>query len=249
MNARPFTALAIATLPYARGPVQEAQLYELLAGAVESFRQLGVVLTGGHTTEGSELALGFSVTGFGEEDRLFRKSNLRPGDQLVLTKPLGSGALLAAWMRGECRAAWFEALLAVMLQANAAAAAVFAAAGDDRLHRRDRLWVGGTLVGDARLQPGFRSFERSGCSAVCGLRRGGESGHCQYAPRGQRQDGLSHPGGGTVTRLAVRSADLRRLVGRSAAGANEGGVGKTWRVQAGYTNTAVIGTVVVSGTE
>jgi selenide,water dikinase len=129
MNARPFSALAIATLPYARGPVQEAQLYELLAGAVESLRQLGVVLTGGHTTEGTELALGFSVTGFAEENRLFRKGGLRPGDRLILTKPLGSGALLAAWARGECRAVWFEPLLATMLVANAAAAEVFRAAG------------------------------------------------------------------------------------------------------------------------
>src|SRR5262249_453225 len=42
MNARPFTALAIATLPYARGPVLEAMLYELLSGAVHSLRQFGV---------------------------------------------------------------------------------------------------------------------------------------------------------------------------------------------------------------
>jgi selenide,water dikinase len=129
MNARPFSALAIATLPYARGPIQEAQLFELLSGAVESLRSQGVVLTGGHTTEGSELALGFSVTGFAEEDRLFRKSNLRPGDKLVLTKRLGSGALLAAWMRGQCRAAWFQPLTAAMLTSNGPAAEVFAQAG------------------------------------------------------------------------------------------------------------------------
>ncbi|MBI3412236.1 MAG: selenide, water dikinase SelD [Planctomycetes bacterium] len=129
MNARPFTALAIATLPYARGPIQESQLYELLSGAVASFKELGVVLTGGHTTEGPELALGFSVTGFAEEGRLFQKGNLRPGDVLILTKPLGSGALLAAWMRGECRAAWFEPLLATMLLSNREAGHIFAEAG------------------------------------------------------------------------------------------------------------------------
>lgn len=129
MNARPFSALAIATLPFARGPIQEAQLYELLTGAVESLRRLGVVLTGGHTTEGKELALGFAVTGFGEEDRLFQKSRLRPGDVLILTKPLGSGALLAAWMRGECRAAWFERLIESLLLPNAEAAVVLAQAG------------------------------------------------------------------------------------------------------------------------
>jgi selenide,water dikinase len=129
MNARPFSALAIATLPYARGPIQEAMLYELLAGAVETFKQLGVVLTGGHTTEGPELALGFAVTGFAEEGRLFLKKNLQPGDALILTKPLGSGALLAAWMRGECKAVWFEPLIQSMLSANAAAGKIFAQAG------------------------------------------------------------------------------------------------------------------------
>jgi selenide,water dikinase len=129
MNARPFTAMAIATIPYARGPVQEGLLYELLSGAVESLRQQGVVLTGGHTTEGSELALGFAVTGFAEEGNLFQKSDLRPGDKLILTKPLGSGAILAAWMRGQCPAAWFEPLIATMLVSNGPAGAVFADVG------------------------------------------------------------------------------------------------------------------------
>ena len=129
MNARPFSALAIATLPYARGPIQEAQLYELLAGATESLRELGVVLTGGHTTEGPELALGFSVTGYGEEDRLFQKGLLKPGDRLILTRPLGSGALLAAWMRGECPAAWFEPMMAAMLVPNRRPGEIFAEQG------------------------------------------------------------------------------------------------------------------------
>jgi selenide,water dikinase len=129
MNARPFSALAIATLPYARGPIQEGQLYELLSGAVESLGRLGVVLTGGHTTEGSELALGFAVTGFAEEGRLFQKSNLQTGDVLISTKPLGSGALLAAWMRGECRAEWFERLLAGLLLSNGPAGEILARAG------------------------------------------------------------------------------------------------------------------------
>jgi selenide,water dikinase len=129
MNARPFSALAIATLPYARGPIQEAQLYELLSGAVDSFRELGVVLTGGHTTEGPEMALGFSVTGFGEEGRLFQKGRLEVGDQLILTRPLGSGALLAAWMRGECKAEWFDPMLAAMLVPNRRPAEIFVEAG------------------------------------------------------------------------------------------------------------------------
>jgi selenide,water dikinase len=129
MNARPFSALAIATLPYARGPIQEAQLYELLSGAVETLRANGMVLTGGHTTEGAEMALGFSVTGFADEGKLFQKSKLRAGDVLILTKPIGTGAILAAWMRGACKAQWFEPLIAAMFESNRAAAEIFAQAG------------------------------------------------------------------------------------------------------------------------
>lgn len=129
MNARPFSALAIATLPYARGPIQAAQLRELLAGTTRSFGELGVVLTGGHTSEGHDLSLGFSVTGYADEDRLFRKGNLVPGDALVLTKPLGTGAVMAAWMRGECSAAHFDEAVEQMLIANKSAAEVFAKFG------------------------------------------------------------------------------------------------------------------------
>ncbi len=129
MNARPFSALAIATLPYARGPIQAAQLSELLAGATRTFNELGVVLTGGHTSEGHDLALGFSVTGYANEDQLFRKGNLVPGDVLILTKPLGTGAIMAAWMRGECSAAHFNEAIEQMLIANKSAAEVFAKFG------------------------------------------------------------------------------------------------------------------------
>ncbi|MBU6296044.1 MAG: selenide, water dikinase SelD, partial [Planctomycetes bacterium] len=92
MNARPFCALAIATVPHARGPVQRDLLREMLGGATRELRALRVALSGGHTTEGTELALGLAVTGHGERDTLFRKGGLRPGDKLVITKPVGTGA-------------------------------------------------------------------------------------------------------------------------------------------------------------
>jgi selenide, water dikinase len=129
MNARPASALAIATLPHARGPVQEEQLHEMLSGATREFRDLGITLAGGHTTEGADLALGFAITGFAEESRLFRKSALRVGDALILTKPLGSGALLAAAMRGQCRAEWFTRLVHNLLVSNRVAGELFAATG------------------------------------------------------------------------------------------------------------------------
>lgn len=129
MNARPFSALAIATLPFARGPIQAAQLRELLAGATRSFKDLGVVLAGGHTSEGHELSLGFSVTGYANENQLFRKGNLAPADVLILTKPVGTGAVMAAWMQGECSAAHFDEAVEQMLIANRTAAEVFAKFG------------------------------------------------------------------------------------------------------------------------
>lgn len=125
MNARPVAALAIATLPYARGPVQEAMLHELVAGAERSLRELGVTLAGGHTSEGAELSMGFSVTGFANPERLFRKGGLKAGDRLILTKPLGSGAILAAWMRGDCRAAWFDQLVKFLVTPNKEAGQIF----------------------------------------------------------------------------------------------------------------------------
>jgi selenide,water dikinase len=125
MNARPFAAMAIATLPVARGPVQEQQLFELMSGAVETLNETGAVLVGGHTTEGSELAVGFSLTGFAQQNRLFQKRNLKEGDFLVLTKPLGTGALLAAWMRGQCKAQWLEQVIQTMLISNGPSAEIF----------------------------------------------------------------------------------------------------------------------------
>ncbi len=129
MNAQPVAALAIATLPHARGPIQEAMLRELLSGALRTFADHNVALAGGHTTEAAELAVGFAITGTANEQQLFRKAALQPGDRLILTKPIGTGVLLAAAMRGACRAPWWNELIASLLQSNRAAAEILARHG------------------------------------------------------------------------------------------------------------------------
>ena len=126
MNAVPLAALAIATLPFARGPIQEQMLHELLAGAQSIFTAEEVVLAGGHTTEGPELALGFALTGLAQPSALFRKNALQVGHNLVLTKPLGTGALWAAWMRSACPARHWRELVQHTLQSNRAAARIAA---------------------------------------------------------------------------------------------------------------------------
>ena len=129
MGARPAAALALATLPHASEAIHEEDLLQLLAGAAAALAAEGCALAGGHTCEGAELALGFAVTGHAPEGALLRKSGLRPGDALVLTKPLGTGAVMAAAMRGAAEGRWVAAALDAMQQSSGAAARVLARHG------------------------------------------------------------------------------------------------------------------------
>ena len=118
MGATAETALAMVTLPYGPEAKAEETLYQLLAGAVETLQAAGASLIGGHTGEGPELAFGLSVTGYVDADRLLRKSGMRPGDALILTKPLGTGVIFAAAMRGKASSSMVDAALAAMLQSS-----------------------------------------------------------------------------------------------------------------------------------
>ena len=100
MGGAPETALAIATVPPARPPIVEHDLFHMLSGGTEVLEAAGAVLVGGHSAEGAELALGFAVTGRPLPGKLLRKSGLRHGDRLILTKPLGTGVVLAGEARG-----------------------------------------------------------------------------------------------------------------------------------------------------
>lgn len=129
MGGTPETALAIAALPAARPTITQHDLYHMLKGGTEVLEAAGATLIGGHSAEGAELALGFAVTGRTQPGRLLRKGGLRPGDRLILTKPLGTGVILAAEMRGRAKARDVQRAIETMLQSAAAAAAVFAAHG------------------------------------------------------------------------------------------------------------------------
>jgi selenide,water dikinase len=129
MGGVPETALAIATVPAARPPIVEHDLFHMMKGGSEALAAAGAVLVGGHSAEGAELGLGFAVTGRTRPGRLLRKGGLRPGDWLVLTKPLGTGVILAAEMRRLAPARVVSAVIAAMLQPAADASACLAAYG------------------------------------------------------------------------------------------------------------------------
>jgi len=122
MGGTPESALAIATLPPASSPIVEHDLLHMLKGGIDVLEAAGAVLVGGHTAEGAELALGFAVTGRPRPGKLLRKGGLRRGDRLILTKPLGTGVLLAAEARGLVPTRLVEGALAIMLQSAASAA-------------------------------------------------------------------------------------------------------------------------------
>ena len=123
MGATPGFALALATVPAMADALMEEDLFQMMSGALAVFREHGVDLVGGHSAEGAELGIAFSVTGTLKAEPLI-KGGLGAGEQLILTKPIGTGALLAGAMQGRTRAADLVAAVDAMDCSNAVAADV-----------------------------------------------------------------------------------------------------------------------------
>ena len=96
----------------------EATIADILRGGADKVLEAGAAIAGGHSVRDKEPKYGLSVTGFVHPGRMLAKGGARPGDALVLTKPLGSGVITTALKREQAAPAHVDAATAVMCQLN-----------------------------------------------------------------------------------------------------------------------------------
>ena len=89
MGGRPLTALAIAAFP--QDGLHTDDIAQIFRGGFDKLREAGVALLGGHTVQDREIKFGYAVTGAIDPKRILTNTNAKPGDRLILTKPLGTG--------------------------------------------------------------------------------------------------------------------------------------------------------------
>ena len=127
MGGEPLTALAIVGFP--AGKLPPSVLSDILRGGQDKVHEAGAVLIGGHSIIDEELKFGLSVTGQAHPARLLTNATARPGDRLILTKPLGTGLLATAAKAGSLSAEAVSVLHASMSALNAAASRAALAVG------------------------------------------------------------------------------------------------------------------------
>ncbi len=119
MGGKPLTAMNILTFP--TRDVDPSTITQILKGGADKVHEAGAVIVGGHTLQDSEIKYGLSVTGLVHPKRVIKNSEIRPGDAIILTKPLGGGLIISALKAGEAREEEVAAMIAVMKTLNRAA--------------------------------------------------------------------------------------------------------------------------------
>jgi selenide, water dikinase len=120
MGGEPKTALNIVCWPQSGLPGE--MLSEILRGGTEKAREAGVIVVGGHSVADEEVKYGMAVTGIIDPRRIIRNVGARPGDSLLLSKPLGTGVLMTAFKRDRLAAENYAAAVRWMAELNAATA-------------------------------------------------------------------------------------------------------------------------------
>jgi len=118
MGGRPLTALAIAGFPK---DLDTAVIGTIFKGGVDMLQRAGVALLGGHTVQDQEIKFGYAVTGEVHPRRIWANAGARPGDVLLLTKPLGTGIIATALKAGRAPQGMVDLAVASMTTLNRAA--------------------------------------------------------------------------------------------------------------------------------
>jgi len=127
MGGRPLTALSVLAFPVEQaGP---RLMNKMMQGGIDKLREAGAVLIGGHSIKDKEVKFGFAVTGLVHPSRIITNAKAKPGDVLILTKPIGTGTISFAHQLGKSKPEWMEAIGRSMATLNKAAAEVMIEAG------------------------------------------------------------------------------------------------------------------------
>jgi selenide,water dikinase len=116
MGGEPLTALNIVGFPTDKLPL--AVLTDILRGGQDAVHEAGAVIAGGHTVVDEEIKYGLAVTGRADPRRLLTNAAARPGDRLVLTKPIGTGLVSTASKQGRAAASALDDAIRWMMRLN-----------------------------------------------------------------------------------------------------------------------------------
>jgi selenide,water dikinase len=124
MGGRPLTCINLLAFPSGKLPPEE--MHGIVAGGLSKITEAGAVLAGGHTIEDDEPKYGLAVTGLVHPDRIWRNAGAQAGDVLVLTKPIGSGVLFNANIKGWVSPSALDECIETISTLNRTAAEVLA---------------------------------------------------------------------------------------------------------------------------
>jgi selenide, water dikinase len=127
MGGRPLTAMNIVCFP--KKSLDKSVLKEILKGGLEKIHEAGALLVGGHSVDDLELKYGLSVTGIVHPDQVMTNAGAQPGDQLILTKPIGTGIIATALKGKAASKEAEEAMIKVMVESNRIGAEVMQEVG------------------------------------------------------------------------------------------------------------------------
>ena len=116
MGGKPVTCLNLVCFP--TGKLDESILHQIIEGAISKISEAGAVLAGGHSTEDPEPKFGLSVTGLVHPEKYWANKGAQPGDLILLTKPIGSGLLFNANLKGAVSSKAMESCISELIQLN-----------------------------------------------------------------------------------------------------------------------------------